>query len=453
VRQSQFPASSLAGRHAMRSVIASGAASGPSRRLRLRTVFSVGSALAVALAASAAMGPAADAVSALPAGASACARLAADPPAAPCLGANSVTKAWEDTMRRMEAEGGKPRLTPYNDNEDDIPDGTYDEQKGNCTIGIGHLIHHGPCTDADHNAEEWKDETPQKLIDLYNHDVESFEHDLNEILIERLHLTLDPCQYNALLDLYFNGGPSWFEHKNGKLTNLTKKLAAGDMQAAADTLQDDVAPGLTPAQHENIANRRKTDADEFRSEHCPCKYPPVSGSISGTVSFPASGYGFLSGNVTWSGRVDYSKQVENVPAYAEYDATSGTIGWAFTPTGTLPSGCSWTVTSGTLSDPGPPSLAGVNFVALYPHVYYAQLGAFSRGFSDGLASSEYSCANGTGPPANYLVDMDVEFQTTSPSLAYKNGKLTGSTSSNHGADGTSTWKWDLSFDSLPPVTP
>jgi hypothetical protein len=49
--------------------------------------------------------------------------------------------------------------------------------------------------------------------------------------------------------------------------------------------------------------------------------------------------------------------------------------------------------------------------------------------------------------------MDVEFITTSPSLAYKNGKLTGSTSLNEGSFGTRTWKWDLSFKTLLPVTP
>jgi GH24 family phage-related lysozyme (muramidase) len=349
----------------------------------MRSVIAAGSALALGLALTAAVSLPADAASAGPSGAGACARLAADPSGPPCTGANSITPEEERSIAHYEAPDGKPILHPYEDAE------------GYCTIGLGHLISKAKCTAAD--DEHWKDATADELIKLFHDDITAAETDLNKLLIGDLHLILNPCQYNGLFDLRYNGGQSWFQQSNGKLTKLTKALLAGDMAKAADILQDDVPKGLSEEDKANITARRKEDADEFRTEHCPCKYPPVSGSISGTVSFPASGYSFLSGNVTWSGTVDYSKQVENVPTYAEYDATSGTISWAFTPTGTLPSGCSWTVTSGTLSDPGPPPLAATNYVALYPHAYYAQLGAFSQGFSDGNASSEYTCTNGTGP--------------------------------------------------------
>jgi GH24 family phage-related lysozyme (muramidase) len=424
----------------VRSITAAWDASGLSRRLRLRAAVSAGGAVAVAVALIAAVSPSAGAVSPAPARASACSRLAADPSGASCVGANSITEGEEHDIAYFEAPGGNPILHPYLD------------QLGYCTIGLGHLIRKGPCTKQD--DKDWKDVTADDLIKLFHQDIAKMEAELNKLLIGDLRLVLNPCQYDGLFDLYFNGGPSWFQQKSGKLTQLTKALKAGNMAGAANILEKDVPKNLSAKDEKELSNRRKADAKEFRTRNCPCKIAPVSGSISGTVSFPASGYGFTSGNVTWSGTVDYSKQVENVPTFAEYDATSGTIGWAFTPTGTLPSGCRWTVTSGTLSDPGPPYLLPADFIALNATGgYYAQLGAFTRGFSDGIASSQYTCVNGTGPPTNILVDMDIDFMTPTPGVPYKNGKLTGSYTIDNGADGTATWKWDLSFSTLPPVTP
>jgi hypothetical protein len=96
-----------------------------------------------------------------------------------------------------------------------------------------------------------------------------------------------------------------------------------------------------------------------------------------------------------------------------------------------------------LSDPE--KTDGVDFIALDPRSYYAQFGAFTQGFSDGIASSEYTCVNGTASPTKVLVGMDIDFTTPTTAPAYKNGKLTGSYTINDGADGSLTFKWDLSL--------
>ena len=192
-----------------------------------------------------------------------CGRASARADAPPCV-ANGITAAAEKIIARQEAPGGKPELKPYND---------ADRGPTNCTIGIGHLIHAGKCTADD--FQHWKGATAESLLRLFHDDIASRERELNQNLIDKLHLMLDPCQYDALFDLYFNGGPSWF--KPG--TSLYKAFAQGDLKAVPAILAADVPAKLSPDERAVIQSRREQDANRFAASPCPCRFINIYGTV------------------------------------------------------------------------------------------------------------------------------------------------------------------------------
>jgi GH24 family phage-related lysozyme (muramidase) len=163
-----------------------------------------------------------------------------------------ITAAEENVIAREEAPGGKPVLRPYNDTQ------------GYCTIGIGHLISKKKCTSAD--FAKWKGVTASELINLFHQDLAGRERQLNKILITKLRLKLSPCQYNALFDLYYNGGPSWF----GPKTRLYKALRAGHLSAVPAILASDVPAKASAKTKKGIKARRERDARQFATRDCPC---------------------------------------------------------------------------------------------------------------------------------------------------------------------------------------
>ncbi len=355
----------------------------------------------------------------------------ADPSGPQCLGANKISGDEEHDIAYFEGPGGNPILHPYND------------QLGYCTIGLGHLIHKSRCTKQD--FKDWKGQTAEDLIKLFHQDIAKLEAELNKLLIGKLRLVLDPCQYDGLFDLYFNGGPTWFQHKNGKLTQLTKALKAGDMAAAAGILEHDVPAHLKKRDKKELSARRKADAAEFRTRRCPCKIAPVSGTFSGTQTNNAGLYGDLGGVGTWTGTFDFNKPTSNsfAPGNAVFVATSGTVKWKFKPTGTLPSGCTWTTLSGSLSDP---AQTMANEIRITPAGYFAA----GNDFNAGNAFAVVTCHN--NPPTTQDEGEEEGLDTGPSAMPFKNGAMSGSFT--FGCCGNVvTWTWSLHFDALPPVTP
>lgn len=70
---------------------------------------------------------------------------------------------------------------------------------GNCTIGVGHLIHLGPCTAAELAAPPLSDDQVMALLRL---DVGRFE----EVVDTHATIALNQNQYDALVDFCFNTG-------------------------------------------------------------------------------------------------------------------------------------------------------------------------------------------------------------------------------------------------------
>jgi GH24 family phage-related lysozyme (muramidase) len=386
------------------------------QRWLIATVAVCAALVAAAQVSVSAANVAADAATTVAARGSTCARLAAGS-SLPCGGANSITAGEENQIAREEAPGGKPVLKPYNDSE------------GHCTIGIGHLIHKGKCTARD--FQDWKGVTAAQLIALFHKDIAQREDELNVILIARLRLRLNPCQYDALFDLYFNGGPSWF----GPRTPLFKALQARDMHAVPAIIASDVPRNASGTTKKVITARRKREAARFATPHCACKHAPVSGTFGGT--FDQSPLGLVS----WSGSVRFARLGFDLRGSAQFFVTSGDVSWKLSPApGALPPGCKWLVLSGSFS-------GGDKFfgnIDLFPSYYFVQLGP---GIS-GKATPEVSYTCGTGPiytPVGnwYLLTANEPYKL------------------HHGMNGTyahphlwpdNAWHWKLSFDTMPPVT-
>jgi lysozyme len=70
---------------------------------------------------------------------------------------------------------------------------------GNCTVGVGHLIHLGPCTAAEKAAPGLSNEA---VIELLRRDVARFE----EVVDTHATVALNQNQYDALVDFCFNTG-------------------------------------------------------------------------------------------------------------------------------------------------------------------------------------------------------------------------------------------------------
>jgi lysozyme len=115
----------------------------------------------------------------------------------------------------------------------------------NATIGVGHLIHFGPFTDAD--VRHYAGFTYTDAIKLLDQDVQSAELSIRE----QIHVDLNQHQWDALVDLVYNCGPAVLEGLVGELIN--NRLFA----AAADAWQHwDHADGVFL---EGLARRRQAE--------------------------------------------------------------------------------------------------------------------------------------------------------------------------------------------------
>jgi lysozyme len=99
----------------------------------------------------------------------------------------------------------------------------YDDAAGHATIGFGHLLHHGPVTDAD--RQQWGTISRAKGLALLGQDVRAAEQAVHRFVT----VDLTQSQFDALVSFAFNVGARALQ-----TSTLLRKLNAGDRQGAAN---------------------------------------------------------------------------------------------------------------------------------------------------------------------------------------------------------------------------
>jgi GH24 family phage-related lysozyme (muramidase) len=125
----------------------------------------------------------------------------------------------------------------------------YNDAAGNCTVGIGHLVHMGPCTSADSSA--WGKGLPKdKAQALLAQDAQKAE----DIVKNAVTVPLTQAQFDALVSLAYNLGRIPKE--------LLDVLNAGDYDAAAQMFNN-YCHGSNGVVYAGLVKRRKAESDLF----------------------------------------------------------------------------------------------------------------------------------------------------------------------------------------------
>lgn len=102
----------------------------------------------------------------------------------------------------------------------------YNDPAGHCTIGYGHLVHHGNC-DGSEPPEFKKGITRRSAAQLLREDARAAE----ETIEDAVAVELSQAQFDALVSFCFNVGSG-----NFRASTLLKKLNAGKARAVPSEL-------------------------------------------------------------------------------------------------------------------------------------------------------------------------------------------------------------------------
>ena len=109
----------------------------------------------------------------------------------------------------------------------------YNDPAGNCTIGCGHLVHHGPIDGSE--PEEFRAGiTEQRAIALLQEDARRAADEVNRSVVVRL----TQPQFDALVSFAFNVGTG-----NFRRSSVLARLNAGDYAAVPGELNQWVRAG------------------------------------------------------------------------------------------------------------------------------------------------------------------------------------------------------------------
>ena len=136
-------------------------------------------------------------------------------------------------LERLISEEGL-RLDPYNDSA------------GHATVGVGHLIHHGPVTQAD--KAKYAGFTRADAFALLAKDVRPREVFVDQVV----KVPLNQCEFDALVSLVFNIGTGAFQG-----STVLRKLNEGKRTEAADAFRMWIKGGA------GLKNRRERERKLF----------------------------------------------------------------------------------------------------------------------------------------------------------------------------------------------
>lgn len=151
-------------------------------------------------------------------------------------GARNINEAGLEFIARLEG----CVLRPYNDSA------------GHCTVGVGHLLHYGPCT----AQETYQRITQPKAMELLRKDADVAVKAVRQGVKRRL----NQHQFNALVSFTFNVGAQGFLDST-LLRRVNERASAHDIREAF--LMWTKAGGLVS---QGLINRREAEADLFNSK-------------------------------------------------------------------------------------------------------------------------------------------------------------------------------------------
>jgi GH24 family phage-related lysozyme (muramidase) len=138
----------------------------------------------------------------------------------------------------------------------------YEDSKGFCTVGIGHLIGRRRCTAAD--LANWTLPNTAAATELFRKDLAaSYEPAVND----SVKVPLTQNQYDALVSFTYNVGTNGF-----KGSTLLKRLNAGDYEGAATAFMMWNKPS-------EIIGRRRGEMNQFRTPYG--NQQPVQAAVKG----------------------------------------------------------------------------------------------------------------------------------------------------------------------------
>jgi lysozyme len=130
----------------------------------------------------------------------------------------------------------------------------YNDSAGHCTFGIGHLIHHGPCTDADRRkwGAKWHSAAAKRLRTiqaraLFRVDLRKYERAVRQGVGRRL----EQHKFDALVSFTFNIGTGGFAE-----STAARRARLGHGRVAEAMLMWDQPP--------EIRGRRQREADLYK---------------------------------------------------------------------------------------------------------------------------------------------------------------------------------------------
>ena len=126
----------------------------------------------------------------------------------------------------------------------------YNDPGNHCTIGVGHLVHTGPCDGRASETPFANGLTEEEALELFRNDVTTYEQTVRELV----QVPLTQNQFDALVSLTYNIGPGGFAD-----SHVLENLNAGNYDAIPDSFREHVhafhgpvLPGLVRRREEEI---------------------------------------------------------------------------------------------------------------------------------------------------------------------------------------------------------
>ena len=130
----------------------------------------------------------------------------------------------------------------------------YNDPAGHCTVGIGHLVHHGRCDGRASEAPFKNGITRERAFELFREETAGFA----QAVRRHIRVPLNQAQFDALLSWSFNCGAGVLQ-----TSTLSRKLNGGDYAAVPGELARWDKAGNPPRPMAGLTRRRTAEGRLF----------------------------------------------------------------------------------------------------------------------------------------------------------------------------------------------